>query len=256
MINQKRRILVLPVGPRGNSGHIVPTLTELGIDSRTDPDVAGLNSEMLEFLGVPSADDPKLTPAELDKLRTTFSDRACELVRRTSERMEVPVFGGPGIDVLLPFWLEIFARIGLEPGFLLYVRDPQQTIAAVSQGGDTPAHLSEGRWVSDVLSYLVSNDSHPRLFVADQSLAADPAGELARLAAFVGKPMQTKFPSSPDPEACSDRFAALEKKSLAIKETELRLAEFLKSLAQLMGEDPPLVAQGWKYRPETLLADL
>ncbi len=256
MIPPQRRVLIFPGGRISSSGDIAPALTGLGIDSRTDADVAKLNSEMLDFLGLPPTDNPRLTPAGLDKLRATFSERACELVQRTSERTGVPVFEGPGIDVLLPFWLEIFSHSGFEPGFLLQLRDPQQTITSVSEGGDAPAHRSEERWASDVLAYLVSNDSHPRLFMADPNLAPDPAGKLARLEAFVGKPVQTDSPGSPDQETSSDRFAALEKKSLAIKETELRLAEFLKSLAQLMGEDPSLVAKGWKCRPETLLADL
>ncbi|MCC6867734.1 MAG: hypothetical protein IT522_02825 [Burkholderiales bacterium] len=114
----------------------------------------------------------------------------------------------PRMPRVLPFWQRALRDLGLGEGYVIAVRHPAAVIASLAARDGLDARRSAWLWLTHVACALAYTHDRPRVVVDYDRLLADPARELARIAAAFGLPA----PAADDPAVVEfrDRFLSAE----------------------------------------------
>lgn len=120
--------------------------------------------------------------------------RACEirdrLKRIVTEQLEAAggrwAFKDPRTLRFLPVWKGIFAELGIEPIWLLTVRDPRAVSASLLARDNLPAALGELLWIEHYLEALRHLGPRIARIVHYEKWFSSPSGQVKQLAKLVG----------------------------------------------------------------------
>lgn len=151
-----------------------------------------LNDEILARFGgrwdAPAAfTDGWLTAPGMAELR----EKARELLTDFAGQ-ELWGWKDPRTCLTLPFWQDL-----VDPThYILALRNPGEVIASLERRNGMTAANSERLWLTHVHASLTHTSGRTRMFVFYDDIMTDPAAELARMAAFVGRPDAGENPST------------------------------------------------------------
>lgn len=97
----------------------------------------------------------------------------------------------PRTCLTLPFWLDLVGPIR----YVLPVRNPCEVVASLQRRNAMSAEKAERLWLAHVHASLTHTSGQRRLFVFYDDIMNDCATELARMAAFVGRPDAPEDPA-------------------------------------------------------------
>lgn len=206
----QRIVAVLGMHRSGTSA-VARGLQALGVDlgPRLMPGVAGnnergffedldanaINIELLHALGrewdslAPIAAD-ELGRADLDRLRV----RALELLRQRLRGHAAYGLKDPRISLLLPFWKPLFTAVPAEARYVLCSRHPLEVARSLEKRDGMDLEKSLYLWMGHVAAMLAETAGSARVVVGYEALLADPASELARVAAALELPFDPRSP--------------------------------------------------------------
>ena len=150
-----------------------------------------LHEEMLESLGS-SWHDLSPLPAgwESSALANQFKERFLEIVKEQYQASPLFVLKDPRICRLVPFWLEVLDRLGVDVDFVLTVRNPLEVSASLSKASQIDELRGRALWLQHFL--LAEHDTRDsrRVFVTYDQLLEDWRTALRR----IGEGLEINFP--------------------------------------------------------------
>ena len=150
-----------------------------------------LHEEMLESLGS-SWHDLSPLPAgwESSALANQFKERFLEIVKEQYQASPLFVLKDPRICRLVPFWLDVLDRLGVDVDFVLTVRNPLEVSASLSKASQIDELRGRTLWLQHFL--LAEHDTRDsrRVFVTYDQLLEDWRTALRR----IGEDLEINFP--------------------------------------------------------------
>ncbi|MBN8530469.1 MAG: glycosyltransferase [Alphaproteobacteria bacterium] len=122
---------------------------------------------------------------EMPEIRALFPEAEALLTRLFSGHGYWG-FKDPRTCVTVPFWQEVFRRLGAEARYVFAVRHPMSVEQSLTARNGFMREKSHLLWLGNILPAVQKTMGAKRLFVDFDRLLADPASELSRLAHFLG----------------------------------------------------------------------
>ncbi|WP_162560250.1 glycosyltransferase [Methylotetracoccus oryzae] len=150
-------------------------------------DVVGLNERLLGVLGsrwdalAPITDWRFNDPAVADLLAI-----AVETVSHAADRPRPFGFKDPRTTRLLPFWRRVFTASGLQPGYVIALRNPLSVAASLRERDQFPPEKSCLLWLQHLFAAVSDTAGHPRVIVDYDRLLDNPPREIGRIADCFG----------------------------------------------------------------------
>lgn len=103
-----------------------------------------------------------------------------------------PVWGwkDPRTCLTIPFWQDLIGAMR----YVVCVRNPCAVVASLSRRDGMTSEKAERLWLTHVQSSLAHTSGQPRMFVFYEDIINDWAGELRRMAVFIGRPERGEDP--------------------------------------------------------------
>lgn len=130
-------------------------------------------------------------------------DRAKSLFEEEFAGVARPLMKDPRATVLMPFWREVLAELGVATRAVAPVRHPLAVAGSLARRDGFPAQKSVLVWSAYMLAAEAYTRDMPRAFVSYEALLADWRGEVARIEAAHGAALPNLTPAS---EEAIDRF--------------------------------------------------
>nr|WP_321361160.1 hypothetical protein [uncultured Hyphomonas sp.] len=111
---------------------------------------------------------------------------AAELLNQKLRKASVFAVKDPRTAVLLPFWQCVMDDLGVEPSYLITLRNPLETAESLRKRDGFDRHKGLVLWLKHTYEAIKGTEQAKRLFVSYQNLMADPRGELERIAEAFG----------------------------------------------------------------------
>lgn len=152
-----------------------------------DLEIVDLNVEMLATLKSDWHFLSAITSADVETLRAKgYVDRAAALLNTKLAQSPVYGFKDPRTSKLLPFWVEVFREIGVQPHYVLAIRNPLSIEKSLSKRDAFDPKKSYLLWIDHVVTSLAYAE-HERMLVVDYDrLMQDPDSQMNRVAHFLG----------------------------------------------------------------------
>src|SRR5437870_5378082 len=193
---QARRGLVVAGMHRSGTSAVARVLSLLGADlprelAEPQPDnakgywepleIVQLHDQLLEALGSSWDDVGSLAASWIDSPPAqVFAERLGQLVGANFGESPLFVLKDPRICRLIPIWLRILGGIGVEPSFVLPVRNPLEVAESLRAREGFSIAKSLLLWLRHVLDAERDTRARPRAFLSYERLLRDWMGELAR----------------------------------------------------------------------------
>lgn len=154
-----------------------------------DIDIHAIDNAVLARVG---ARWDSLRPIEPDELRTeALSDlrlQALELLQDKLRATQSFGFKDPRLCRLMPFWQEVFRSMGLEPAYILALRNPLSIGRSLAVRDGFAAEKSYMLWTGHMLAAMRATEGATRLVVDYDALMADPVRQIKRMARTLSVP--------------------------------------------------------------------
>lgn len=124
---------------------------------------------------------------------TVLDPLRLEAARNLRERFgDVSCWGfkNPRTARLLPFWQDVFERIGHRDSYLIAVRDPLSVAASLRARNSFAVPKSHLLWLLHTTEAVLYTEKRHRVFSSYDDLLSDPAGTLERISNQLGLPFQ------------------------------------------------------------------
>ena len=196
----KRVIVVLGMHRSGTSA-VARLLPELGVgigvtDSAVaednpsgfweDPEVVDINRRLMAAMGsdwyLPKALSGEMAPdaALVNEARALLQDRL--------HASSIWGFKDPRTAMLLPFWQQVFDDLGVEPSYILAIRQPRSVAESLLRRNGLPESQSCLLWLAYMVEALQHTEGARRVIVDYDSLLESPFEEAMRIAAELALP--------------------------------------------------------------------
>jgi GT2 family glycosyltransferase len=208
---QKRIIVVLGMHRSGTSA-VTRALTTLGVELGDkllppvpgdndkgyweDVDILQFNNELLAHFNRDWDSLQPLAPRVLrEEVPPSFWARAEELL---AARLDAhPLFGlkDPRMAILLPFWQQVFSRLGLRHHYVISSRHPYSVARSMARGkrrGEIQPEKSHLLWLWHQYCALKHTAGKKRLVIDYDHLIQEPRIQLDRMASILGLPLQAQ----------------------------------------------------------------
>ena len=157
-----------------------------------DLDVLKINIDLLSAAGmdwhtVGEVELSRIDPAQLDGLQT----QAIALLRAKC-RGRTFALKDPRMSRLMAFWQPVFECVGVPVVYVVTVRNPISVASSLSKRDRFPEEKSHLLWLNHMVPVLLATRSSVRVIVDYDRLLDDPRGELKRMAAHLGMPLEAK----------------------------------------------------------------
>lgn len=193
------RILVVLGMHRSGTSALTRGLQVLGVDlgERLIGGVAGNNEKGFwedaeinrfddELLGELGSAWDRLNVMETEALTApqlaSRRAQAAQLLKSKLADGVIFAFKDPRTAVLLPFWQEVFAELGLRASYVIAVRNPAEVAHSLARRDGMAISKGILLWVKYSMAALRGTREAHRVFVAYGSLMEDPERQLARIA--------------------------------------------------------------------------
>lgn len=186
-----------------------PNLTPAGADNPRgffeDADIHALNLALLRTLGHDWDTVTPVLPEDLARpgLEPFRRHARALLARRLGPRPFA--FKDPRVCRLLPFWKQVFARMDLEPQYVLVSRHPQAVAGSLARRDGFLAEKSYLLWLGHMFAALRHTTGAARAAVSFEALLDAPADEMTRLAEALGLEASAGAVRVIEPELCHAR---------------------------------------------------
>jgi hypothetical protein len=142
-----------------------------------------LDNEMLASLGLRW--DAVGSPSQFEAQETTlapFAERARDLILAEFRESALFAFKDPRISRLLPFWLDVLRREGIEPRIIIAVRHPSEVAASLAHRNDLSMEQSYGLWLSHTIAAIGASRGAPACTVRYDALLENILGTMHEIA--------------------------------------------------------------------------
>jgi len=149
-----------------------------------DMDIYELNTALLKHLGMDWDSPWELTKEEFQELMSgTFMERAISLIKSKIAPHDLFGIKDPRFSVLLPFWDKVFASCGLEPQYILALRNPTNVAMSLKRRNQMKEEEGYILWLYYNLLALKHFDGKKNNIhvVQYESLLKSPRESLAKL---------------------------------------------------------------------------
>lgn len=149
--------------------------------------IVGLNDQLLAALGS-GWDDARALPedgwerAELAPIR----DHIVERLRADFGAVGLWGLKDPRLCRLLPIWQSLLAELGVEPAYVLIVRNPYEVAASLARRDRMPEDKALLLWLRHVLEAERHTRGQARAFISYDALLGDWRGQVESLGARLG----------------------------------------------------------------------
>jgi hypothetical protein len=109
-----------------------------------------------------------LTPKSVE-----FRDRIINVLRRDFEGVRYWQVKDPRLCRLLPLWDSVFCALGIQPMFIITLRNPSEVASSLRQRDDLPEAASCLLWLTHLLDAEFYTRKKPRVFVSYEQLLTD-----------------------------------------------------------------------------------
>jgi len=152
--------------------------------------IAMFNDERLRAAGA-AWDDPFAFPfrALPRKDERPWLNRAAELFASEYGEGDFPLLKDPRVSVLLPFWRDVLADLGIAARCVIPVRHPLAVAGSLARRDGFAVEKSVLVWTAYMLASEAYSRDLPRAFVGYDALLADWRTEAARIEAAHGAPL-------------------------------------------------------------------
>lgn len=152
--------------------------------------IAVFNDERLRA-GGSAWDDPFAFPYRPlpRKDERVWSNRAADLFEQEYAGLERPLLKDPRVTVLLPFWREVMADLGVAARCVIPVRHPLAVAGSLRRRDGFPEQKSVLLWAAYMLAAEAYSRDLPRAFVDYDALLQDWRGQVAQIEAAHGAPL-------------------------------------------------------------------
>lgn len=162
-----------------------------------DVDFHALNSRLLAHLG--SAWD-RLGPLPAEYLQqpglSALLDQAERILAEKLAQVQCLAIKDPQASLLLPFWQQVFSRLGVRVQYLICFRNPLSVAASLRKRDDIyPVH-AQLLWAKYSLAALQHTLSQEAMVVDYDDLMETPQEQLRRIARGFGLPMPDATPEA------------------------------------------------------------
>jgi hypothetical protein len=198
-----------------------------------DLDVYRLNEKLLAKMGSAWDQLRRIDVAPL--CREEFAEdrfEASALIERKMRSSSVFGFKDPRTTILLPFWQCVFEDLGLKESYVIAVRNPLEVCESLRKRNGLEPSFSMALWLKYTWSAVEHSDGQQRVCVSYSNLLAEPAKELARIAAATGLPSATA--SSPAMIEFVSEFLSTELRHNRISDLEMRRSEKIPAATQAL----------------------
>ena len=195
-------ILVLGMHRSGTSA-LTRTLSLLGVDLPNNlmPAVQGnndtgfwesldiyhLNDDLLRATGSHWTDWNRFQPENLSHAETTlFKARAYNILQTNFGESQLFILKDPRICRLLPFWLNVFADLAIQPLCVLPIRHPMEVAASIKRRDGINNYLCQALWLRHVLDAEKGSRNLRRTFCTYDELIIDWQSTLDRISKQLG----------------------------------------------------------------------
>jgi hypothetical protein len=156
-----------------------------------DLDIYAINQEILSLGG---ADWHSLAPIDFDRIDEasllTIRERAINLLKKKCEN-KIFALKDPRISRLLPFWKPVFDSLGVCVVYALAIRNPMSVERSLGKRNNFSPEKSFLLWLMHTLLPIEDTKGMRRVLVNYDKLMEDPRGELTRMSAQIGLPLDS-----------------------------------------------------------------
>ena len=145
--------------------------------------LSDLNEEILLRLGGHWHDPPAMFPGwESDPRFADLRQRARDLTEKDFAGSKLWGWKDPRNCLTLPFWQQLLAPLQ----YVICLRNPLDVVQSLKHRDGFPLEKAVGLWLTYVKSALSHTAGRPRLLICYEDIMEDWAGQLHRLAKFIG----------------------------------------------------------------------
>lgn len=182
----------VPMGPRLLLRSRIPEQIRPAYDYFEDLDAVELQDHALALLGRHWSSHQAawaLPEAALPRNREVYEALDARLAALLQSRLaggaNLWALKDPRTAVLLPCWMRVLERLGIQPRFLVVHRDPAANVASFSRKGQVPPRWAEALW-QRTYSEIFRVASAPKLLLGFEELRSRPGVETERMLDFLG----------------------------------------------------------------------
>ena len=148
-----------------------------------DRDVFSLNEQLLSDIGHKWSSIGLIGVEDLasHKHGDAF-DRAVHILKNNNSRYPLWGFKDPRTARLLPFWQQVFEKLGLQVAYVISFRDPISVARSLKSRNNFPHSRSHTMWLQHYAASLRYTEGKPRLVVDYDLLISDPETQIRRMA--------------------------------------------------------------------------
>lgn len=119
-----------------------------------------------------------------------FAERLSAVLRRDLRANTTFIIKDPRLCRLVPLWLDVLERLGVQPHFIIWLRNPLEVVASLRRRNDFPVFKSLLLWLRHVLEAEKASQSHLRSFASYDELLEDWRGTVTR----IGRDLDIEWP--------------------------------------------------------------
>lgn len=152
-----------------------------------DLEIVDLNVEMLAALKSDWHFLAAITAADVETLRYQgYVDRAAVLL--SAKLSQTPAYGfkDPRTSKLLPFWVEVFKAMGIQPYYVLAIRNPLSIEKSLAKRDAFDPKKSYLLWIEHVVTSLAYTEQQRLIVIDYDRLMRDADSQMERLSRFLG----------------------------------------------------------------------
>lgn len=159
-------------------------------------DIVRLNDRLLGILGKCWHDVSQFPDQwwRQDNIKVVAKE-IVEVLRRDFNGVRLWGIKDPRICRLIPFWLDIFAELGISPLFVIIFRHPMDVADSLARREGFGNEVWTLLWLTYVLDSLAGTKGYPRVFIEYDELLKDSRGVLSRIRSQLDfdwpKPLET-----------------------------------------------------------------
>ncbi len=149
-------------------------------------EILGLNDRLLSEVGHHWSSVGIIDAKEISVSRhREIAEKAAEILTRYTSRFPVWGFKDPRTARLLPFWLEVFAQVGLPAAYVISLRNPLSVAKSLESTDRIAGAWSQIMWMQHYFAAFRYSEGKPRLVIDYDLLLSNPEAQMRRIASFM-----------------------------------------------------------------------
>ncbi len=110
-----------------------------------------------------------------------FRDELADTMLQQFDELNQLLIKDPRLSVLLPFYLEVFKILEIQPYFVICLRSPSEVAASLLSRNHFPSEKSVLLWMDYMLNAEFHTRSYPRSFILFNDIVQDPVSPIRQI---------------------------------------------------------------------------